>query len=104
MYYQVSCNYGPTTSTGQQAINDGKWHTIKWTRSNFNATLFIDDVLVGNSGIMNECELNLDSPFYLGGTDPAEYGRIIASIVRTNKLFGYKLTCFYILLHYKQHI
>lgn len=34
---------------------------------------------------MNECELNIDSPFYLGGTDPAEYGRIIASIVRTKK-------------------
>lgn len=69
-----------TTIIAQFAIDDGQWHTVEWARSNVNAQLFVDGILVGSSDT-SDCKLNTAAPFYFGGTDPADYGRVIESIV-----------------------
>lgn len=78
----MNCNNVPSTIIGQLPINDGKWHSIKWTRSNVNAQLFLDNTLVGSSE-ETECKINISPPFYFGGTNPTDYPRVIESIVRT---------------------
>lgn len=70
----------PATIVAQWSIDDGTWHSIKWTRSHVNAQLFVDDTLIGSSD-KTACQLNVSPPYYFGGTDPAHYGRIIQSIV-----------------------
>jgi len=72
----------PTTIITQFSINDGQWHTVEWIRSNVNAQLRVDGILIGSSDTP-DCKLNTAPPFYFGGTNPVDRERVIELIVRT---------------------
>lgn len=61
-------------------IDDGEWHSVKWTRSNTIAQLLVDGTLVGNSNMV-DCMLNTSPPYYYGGTNPADHRKVLESIV-----------------------
>lgn len=61
-------------------LNDGEWHSVKWTRSYSNAQLYVDETLVGTS-FMGNGTLSTAPPFYYGGTNPTDYGKVIEFIV-----------------------
>lgn len=62
-------------------INDGEWHSVKWTISNSLGQLFVDNTLIGSITI-EDCTLNTAPPFYYGGTNPTDYAKVIELIVR----------------------
>ncbi|XP_050541070.1 laminin subunit alpha [Daktulosphaira vitifoliae] len=85
VYYQLSCDSIPATIIAQMPVNDGEWHTVKWSRSNTKAELFVDGTLVGSSNTA-DCKLDITPPFYLGGTNPLDYQKVI-DLVKMNETF-----------------
>lgn len=82
LYHQVSLDSQVATVVGSEEVNDGKWHSVQFTRTQRKISLMIDDVEQAPSFEFSERNtqvMNIEFPLYVGGIP-----KHIEENVRTN--------------------
>jgi len=71
VHYGFNCGSGSSLIMSERQYNDGQWHSVVFSRKHTDGNLTIDSESVGHdSSKGSKRNMNVFSPFYVGGISP----------------------------------